>query len=252
LSNRELWFGLLGAVLGAILSAVCQPLFERWLRGPEEGIFDVNVNAVRSSDLDDEVRRQVARYPIVVEVRHVEGPAARGITVLLESKIALSGVLCTRQDDPTTIVTRDNSKTVVISVPELRKKATNKYRILSEGSPDFQYSVQMTAGQVLSDVKPEPKRWYENEAFVSVAVITGILVAILGFTICGSIVFQLPMGKAFNWKIALLVFGAFATSMLPLPLLGSIIVIVPLLLMAGISARLRSLDDRLGAIEPKQ
>ena len=242
MKTREAWIGFFGAVAGVLLTVVGQPLVEQRLRGLEEGIFSVDISSISGEDLDPEFRSQISRYPIFIKISHVEGPSVKSITVTLKSKHSLSDLKPERQDDAAKFAFSSDGRTLVITIPELRKNAANQYRLSSAGSPDYSSSTQMSSGRIFVAESTSDEMWYLSTTFKSIILIVIMLFSALSFFYLASLALNENLRGVFKDRRFWLVYVV-AIMVAILPVIGDIAIVIPLGVASLLAGRITRLEQ---------
>jgi len=248
---KSIWLGLLGtvfgAVLGSLVTVIAQTHYQELIYGPKEAVLDVSVSSISAANIDAAIRDQVESYPIFISIAHRQGPSAKGITIRLKSDEELSDFEVVDADDKSSAKLVSGSE-LIVEVPELRRGATVKYRVMSKGDPKFTQSVLVSEG-LLSEAyfaKNDNKAvWYKSDGFLIFVVISlaSIFLAITFYVaskFLGDDITE-PL-KDNNVKVLFLL--TLILSMLPI--LDSFAVLLPLLMIWQLLRRISRLENAIG------
>lgn len=178
---KSAWIGFSAAIIGALIGALVTPQYARWLEGPQEGLFSVDVSCIKLWEIPDELRNQIKSYPCSVRVAHIGGPPVTDLVVTIESKHELlSQVRSVRNDENVQPGLTNQGRTLKIKVPELRKQSVLEFSFDSTMPPSVKDSTVMSSGR-LAGISPELQDhvWYKEQYIVVPGVIAGFLVAVL-------------------------------------------------------------------------
>lgn len=150
-ANKAAWIGLLGAILGAVVAIIGPIHYQRWIKGPEEARFALDITSIRATDVDPRIRDQVTSYPVYVKLWHRDGPTALGISVHLTSKHELTDLKVISNTEKATIALSPDKNSVDIEASDLRKGGIVQFEFSSKGDPSIAPTVQVKSGNLIED-----------------------------------------------------------------------------------------------------
>ncbi|MFS1861694.1 hypothetical protein BCU54_011270 [Vibrio lentus] len=247
---KSIWLGFLGTVFGAILGSlvtvIAQTHYQQLIYGPKEAVIDVSFSSISALNIDAAIRDQVESYPIFISIDHRQGPSAKGITIRLKSGEKLSDFEVVDADDKSSAKLVSGNE-LIVEVPELRRGATVKYRVMSKGDPKFTQSVLVSEGLLSEDYFAKNDNdtvWYKSDGFlifmaISLASIFLATILYVASKFLGDDITE-PL-KDNNVKLLFLL-----TLILSLlPILDSIAVLIPLLMIWQLLRRTSRLEKAL-------
>lgn len=251
MENKNNWLvigaTIFGAVLGALITIVGAPYFQELILGPSEGVFRVDVRSIRASSVEQPLRNQITKYPVFIQIEHIEGPSVKDVSITLRSENKLDSLITEREDDIKTSSFLDDSTTLRITIPELRKGSINHYQINSLGDPRYdEPSIQMSEGRLVTKI-PElaySKEWYESAIFIILVIVILIAAGIGGFFYFASNLYGKELTESLLDKNFIFI-SIIAVTISILPFFGSIAIFIPLVLIAYLAKRLSKIEEKI-------
>ena len=148
-------------ILSTVITVVGMVQYQRWVEGPKEGIFSVDLSCISNQDIPIELREQIKQYPCNLEIAHVDGPSVERLSVTIDSRNTLTDLRLIRDDEDTNPKFDDNGFSLTLDVRELRKGSVVEYEFKSTGPPDLDKRVVVSKGRAVDSLRAEPqKEWY--------------------------------------------------------------------------------------------
>jgi hypothetical protein len=250
---RAAWIGFGGAILGAVIAIVGPYHYQNWLKGPEEGLFALDVTSLRPSSIDSRIRDQVEYYPVFAKLWHRQGPTATGISATLTSPNQIHDLVIKKNTEDATVSISNDKHSVRIEAPELRKGGIVQFEFSVNGDPLISQAVQVNSGSLLDDTeRAAGPPWYQSDAFLTTLVFLMMfgLLAVLTVLASRSPAIDIRDLLSQEPRIRGLVLFCLVTSVIPI--VGDIVIVIPLLLIGGLLARVDAIEVNLHPEMPPQ
>ena len=157
------WIGVIGTIIGALIGVFGAPQYKKFIDGPPEGIFSVDLNYIHKSQIPEKLQNQITNYPCSLKIVHIDGPPVEDVTVSIISGHKLKNLINIKRNDENAIA-KIIGRTLKVEIPTLRKNSIIDLEFFSVGNPSFKKNVIFSKGRLLGEVPAKTKKsWYKSD-----------------------------------------------------------------------------------------